>query len=103
LSQKGASRYWLLAKPGILRILAILYEHGSMPLHRIPRYGMGVGTTYRSAREAALLGLVRLYMCGNSKCAELTPLGKRVAEKLHELLKVLEEVHLTKPVTSGES
>ena len=103
MSQNGASRYWLLAKPGILRILAILYEHGSMPLHRIPRYGMGVGTTYRSAREAALLGLVRLYMCGNSKCAELTPLGKRVAEKLHELLKVLEEVHLTKPVTSGES
>jgi len=90
----GTSRYWLLGKPGILRLLAILYEHGSMPLHHIPRYGMGVGTTYRSAREAAMLGLVRLYHCGASKCAELTPQGRRVAEKLHELLHVLEELQL---------
>ena len=90
-------RYWLLARPGILRILAILYENGSMPLHHIPRYGMGVGTTYRSAREAAMLGLINLYHCGNSKCAKLTPDGEKVAKKLKELLDVLEELKLIEP------
>jgi len=93
-------RYWLLARPGILRILAILYENGSMPLHHIPRYGMGVGTTYRSAREAAMLGLINLYHCGNSKCAKLTPDGEKVARKLKELLDVLEELKLIEPKPS---
>ncbi len=92
----GSKRYWLLGKPGILRLLAILYEHGPMPIHHIPRYGMGVGTTYRSAREAALLGLVKLYYCGTSKCVELTEEGKIVAKKLHELLLVLEELNLVR-------
>jgi hypothetical protein len=90
----AVKRYWLLGKPGILRLLAILYEHGPMPLHHVPRYGMGVGTTYKSAREAAMLGLVELYFCGSSKCARLTEQGRRVAEKLHELLGVLEEIGL---------
>ena len=93
-----ARRYWLLARPGILRILAILYEHGPMPIHRIPRYGIGVGTTYRSAREAAMLGLINLFYCGNSKCAKLTEQGLRVAEKIEELLKVLEELNLVEPL-----
>ncbi|ABM79990.1 hypothetical protein [Hyperthermus butylicus] len=97
MERDGAKRYWLLARPGILRILAILYEHGPMPLHRIPRYGMGVGTTYRSASDAAMLGLITLYYCGNSKCAKLTEKGRRVAEKLAELLKTLEELDLVKP------
>ncbi|HID41995.1 MAG TPA: hypothetical protein EYP33_07600 [Pyrodictium sp.] len=96
-----ARRYWLLARPGILRILVILYEHGPMPIHRIPRYGMGVGTTYRSAREAAMLGLVNLFYCGNSKCAKLTEQGLRVAEKIEELLRVLEELNLVEPLPSA--
>ena len=94
VSYNGTTRYWLLAKPGILRLLVILYEHGPMPLHKIPRYGMGVGTTYRSAREAALLGLINLYYCGNSKCAKLTDKGKKVAEKIYELLATLEHLNL---------
>ncbi len=81
------SRYGLLAKPGILRVLVILHEHGSMPVHRLPRYGIGVGTAYRSAREAAQLGLVRLYHCGNSMCVELTEKGRRVAKHLLEAVK----------------
>ncbi len=93
MSYNGASRYWLLSKPGILRLLAILYEHGPMPLHRIPKFGMGVGTTYRSAREAALLGLINLYYCGNSKCAKLTDKGRIVAEKIHELLATVEALN----------
>ena len=97
MERDGARRYWLLARPGILRILAILYEHGPMPLHKIPKYGMGVGTTYRSASDAAMLGLITLYYCGNSKCAKLTEKGKRIAEKLAELLKTLEELELIEP------
>jgi hypothetical protein len=100
VSYNGSTRYWLLAKPGILRLLAILYEHGPMPLHKIPKYGMGVGTTYRSAREAALLGLISLYYCGNSKCAKLTDKGRLVAEKLHELLSTLEQLNLVKASTA---
>jgi hypothetical protein len=104
VSHDGATRYWLLAKPGILRLLAILYEYGPMPLHKIPRYGMGVGTTYRSAREAALLGLINLYYCGNSKCAKLTDKGRMVAEKIHELLTTLESLNLVKkPQLSNQS
>ncbi|KSW11858.1 hypothetical protein CF15_03390 [Pyrodictium occultum] len=99
MNSTGMSRrYWLLARPGILRILAILYEHGPMPIHRIPRYGIGVGTTYRSAREAATLGLIRLFYCGSSKCVKLTEQGMRVAEKIEELLKVLEELNLAEPL-----
>ncbi len=98
MAQQGRSRYWVLGKPGILRVIAILYEHGPMPLHHIPRHGMGVGTTYRSAREAAMLGLVELYYCGSSKCARLTPQGRRVGEKLHQLLHVLEELGLAAPL-----
>lgn len=98
-SERSTRRYWLLGKPGIMRILAILYEHGPMPLHHVPRYGMGVGTTYRSAREAAMLGLVELYYCGTSKCVRLTPQGSRVAGKLAELLAVLEEIGLAEPLT----
>ncbi|RUM47146.1 MAG: hypothetical protein DSY37_03595 [Hyperthermus sp.] len=94
----GAQRYWLLGKPGILRLLAILYEHGPMPIHRVPRHGMGVGTTYKSAREAALLGLVQLYYCGASKCVKLTREGLIIAEKLHELLEKLEELKLAEPL-----
>lgn len=98
MAQQERSRYWVLGKPGILRIIAILYEHGPMPLHHIPRHGMGVGTTYRSAREAAMLGLVELYFCGSSKCARLTPPGRKVGEKLHQLLHVLEELGLAAPL-----
>lgn len=94
----GSNRYWLLAKPGILRLLVILYEHGSMPIHHVPRHGMGVGTTYRSANEAAMYGLVRLYRCGSSKCVELTPEGRRVAEKIAEVLKTLEDLNLVEPL-----
>ncbi len=98
LPTKTGRRYWFLGKPGILRMLAILYEHGPMPLHHIPRYGMGVGTTYRSAREAAMLGLVQLYYCGSSKCARLTDNGKRIAERIAELLRILEELDLADPL-----
>jgi hypothetical protein len=95
------NRYWLLGKPGILRVLAILYEHGPQPLHKIPQHGMGVGTTYRSAREAALLGLVHLYVCGSSKCARLTESGKRVAKKIVDLLAELEELGLIPAHSAG--
>ncbi len=91
-------RYRLLTKTGVLRILAILYEHGSMPVHRIPRFGVGVGTAYRSAREAALLGLVRLYTCGASTCVDLTEKGRRLGEMLSKLL---DEFHSGD--TSGEA
>jgi len=93
-----ARRYWLLGKPGILRLIAILYENGAMPLHHIPRYGMGVGTTYRSASDAAKLGLVELYYCGSSKCARLTAAGAKLGERLHLLLRALEEVGLAEPL-----
>ncbi len=59
-----------------------------MPIHRIPRYGVGVGTAYRSAREAALMGLAHLYHCGSSTCIELTEKGKRIAKYLVEALNV---------------
>ena len=85
-------RYRLLAKTGLLRLIAILFEHGSMPIHRIPRYGVGVGTVYKSAREATVLGLVKPYYCGNSVCLELTEKGKKIGEVLQKLLDVLEEV-----------
>ena len=85
--EDARSRYRLLSKPGILRILVIVYEHGSMPVHRLSRYGVGVGTAYRSAREAALLGLVRLYRCGSSTCIDLTEKGKVVARHLLEAVK----------------
>jgi len=81
----------LLAKSGVLRIIAILFEHGSMPIHRIPRYGVGVGTVYKSAREATMLGLVKPYNCGNSICLELTEKGRKIGEALQKLLDVLEE------------
>lgn len=84
-------RYRLLAKSGVLRIIAILFEHGSMPIHRIPRYGVGVGTVYKSAREATMLGLVKPYNCGNSICLELTEKGRKIGEALQKLLDVLEE------------
>ena len=87
----GLERYRLLAKSGILRIIAILFEHGSMPIHRIPRYGVGVGTVYKSAREATMLGLVKPYNCGNSICLELTEKGRKIGEALQKLLDVLEE------------
>ena len=94
-SKEFAQRYSLLSKPGLLRVLAILYEHGSMPVHRIPRFGVGVGTAYRGAKEAADLGLVKTYQCGSSICVELTDLGKRIAEHLlaavEEMLKSKEE------------
>jgi hypothetical protein len=80
-------RYKLLTRPGILRILVILHEHGPMPVHRLPRYGIGVGTAYRSAREAALLGLARLYQCGSSTCIELTEKGRKVAFHLLEAIR----------------
>ncbi len=88
-SREYAQRYMLLSKPGLLRVLAILYEHGSMPVHRIPKYGVGVGTAYRGAKEAAELGLVRTYQCGSSMCVELTDLGRRIAE---HLIRVVEEM-----------
>lgn len=81
----------MLAKSGVLRIIAILFEHGSMPIHRIPRYGVGVGTVYKSAREATMLGLVKPYNCGNSICLELTEKGRKIGEALQKLLDVLEE------------
>lgn len=87
----GLERYRLLAKSGVLRIIAILFEHGSMPIHRIPRYGVGVGTVYKSAREATMLGLVKPYNCGNSICLELTEKGRKIGEALQKLLDVLEE------------
>ncbi len=97
MARNGVNRYWFLSKPGILRLLVILYEHGSMPIHQIPRYGMGVGTTYKSARDAATLGLVNIYYCGTSRCVQLTENGRRIAEKLHELLTVLERLNLIEP------
>ena len=81
----------MLAKSGVLRVIAILFEHGSMPIHRIPRYGVGVGTVYKSAREATMLGLVKPYNCGNSICLELTEKGRKIGEALQKLLDVLEE------------
>ena len=87
----GLERYRLLAKSGVLRVIAILFEHGSMPIHRIPRYGVGVGTVYKSAREATMLGLVKPYNCGNSICLELTEKGRKIGETLQKLLDVLEE------------
>ncbi|HIP86007.1 MAG TPA: hypothetical protein EYH17_05120 [Pyrodictium sp.] len=81
----------MLAKSGVLRVIAILFEHGSMPIHRIPRYGVGVGTVYKSAREATMLGLVKPYNCGNSICLELTEKGRKIGEVLQKLLDVLEE------------
>ncbi len=81
------SRYKLLGKPGILRILVIVYEHGSMPVHRLSRFGVGVGTAYRSAREGALMGLLRLYRCGSSTCVELTEKGRAVARHLLEAVR----------------
>ena len=84
---EARNRYGLLTKPGILRVLVILYEHGSMPVYRLPRYGVGVGTAYRSAREAAQLGLVRIYSCGTSMCVELTEKGEKVARHLVEALR----------------
>ncbi len=89
---KHATKYWLLTRPGILRLLAILYENGAMPLHHIPRYGIGVGTTYRSAHEAAILGFVNLYPCSTTKCAKLTEKGKKIASKIIELLDVANNV-----------
>ncbi len=83
----AAPGYKLLSRSGVLRVLVILYEHGSMPVHRLPRYGIGVGTAYRSAREAAMLGLARLYQCGSSTCIELTEKGRRVAHHLVEAIK----------------
>ena len=82
------SRYRLLSKPGILRILVIVYEHGPMQVHRLSRYEVGVGTAYRSAREAALMGLARLYRCGSSTCIELTERGRAVAKHLLEAVRV---------------
>jgi len=69
-----------------------------MPIHQIPKHGMGVGTTYKSARDAATLGLVRIYYCGTSRCAELTEKGRLIAEKLVEILGVLEALNLVEPL-----
>jgi len=96
MATKLTRRYWLLGK--ILRLVAVLYENGPMPLHHVPRYGMGVGTTYKSAREAAMLGLVELYYCGSSKCARLTSRGKQLGKALSCLLHTLEEQGLAEPL-----
>ena len=84
-----AQRYQLLSRPGMLRVLTIIYEHGPMPVHRIPRYGVGVGTAYRGAKEAEQLGLVKTYQCGSSICVELTERGKQIAQ---HLLRAVEEM-----------
>ena len=82
-------RYWLLGRPGLMKLLAILHEHGPMPIHSVPRHGMGVATAYKSAELAARLGLARRYRCGQTLCIELTDAGRQVAEKLVEAIDAL--------------
>lgn len=82
----------LLDGCGLLKLLTVVFSHGPMPVHRIPRYGVGVGTAYRSAREAAMMGLAHLYHCGSTLCIELTEKGKEIAKLLLEAEKKYEKM-----------
>ncbi len=81
-------RYRLLTRSGVLRVIVVVYENGPMPVHKLTRYGIGAGTAYRASREAAIMGLVRLYECGSSLCVELTEKGRRAAELVSRLLDI---------------
>ena len=93
------NRYVFLAREAkVLRLIAAMYDAGPdyvHPVHALSRLaGFGGDRAYVAARRAALLGLVELVPCMDSLCARLTPEGRRVGEKLAELLRTAEELGL---------
>jgi len=91
-------RYDFLRDKSMIRLLLAMYETGKKRLSELGKEIDSMSGAYRAAKRLAILGLVRLYHCetpdGNRlvKCAELTSDGEKVAKKLKEVIKALEEV-----------
>jgi len=73
-------------KDSDIKILIYLFKKGASPIaHIVDENDMSFGTVYRSMNTLFSLKLITEERMGNKRLLNLSPLGKKVVEKLLEI------------------